>query len=333
MNEFKDRFASDPKCPSLTNLGEHEIKLVPGAIPVKSKKYRMSPAQEQEVIRQANKMVCDGIARPSNSPWSHNVILIKKKDSGIRFVVDYRPLNDATVKDAYPMPNVREIVDKMCEAKYFTKLDMASAYWAVPIKEDDRHKTAFSTPRGLLEMCVTGYGLCNSQATYQRIIDETTEDVENTESFVDDVISHTVTFEQHLAILRKYLMNLRVANLQLRVDKCKFGYNEVDFVGLHISEKGVSPIPNIVSPIEEFPVPSNRKELERFLGMCGYYRQFIPRMADISEPLNRLKRQGQPFVWTEECNAAFRNLKQKLMSPPILIFPSWDQPFYVESDF
>ena len=292
----------------------------------------MSPVQEQEIVQQAEKMVRDGIARPSSSPWAHNVILLKKKDGCTRFVVDYRPLNDVTVKDAYPMPDVREIVDKMCEAK-FTKLDMAGAYWAVPIKENDRHKTAFTTPRGLLEMCVTGYGLCNSQATYQRIIDETTKDVENTESFVDDVISHTVTFQKHLVILRQYLMKLREANLQLRTDKCKFGYSEVDFVGLHVSEKGVSPIPTSINPIEEFPVPVNRKELERFLGMCGYYRQFIPHMADISEPLNHLKRQGQPFVWTKECDVAFTSLKQKLVSPPILVYPQWDQPFYVEADF
>ena len=132
-------------------------------------------------------MLDDGIARKSMSPWGHNVLLAKKKDNSIRFVVDYRDLNDVTIKDSYPMPDVKDMLEKMSNSKYYSKLDMASAYWAVPIREEDREKTAFMTPHGLMEMCVTGYGLCNSQATYQRLIDELTEPVPRTEGFIDDV--------------------------------------------------------------------------------------------------------------------------------------------------
>ena len=112
----------------------------------------MSPQQEEETNRQAEEMLRNGIIRPSNSPWAHNVILVKKRDGSTRFVIDYRPINEVTIKDSYPMPNIREIVDKMKGSKYFCKMDMASAYWSVPIKEEDREKTAFMTPRGLYEM-------------------------------------------------------------------------------------------------------------------------------------------------------------------------------------
>ena len=149
----------------------------------------MSPQQEEEVNRQVEKMVKDGIARPSNSPWSSNVILVKKKDNTTRFVVDCRQSNDLTVKDSYPMPNIREIIDKMRGAKYFSKMDMASAYWAVPIREEDREKTAFLAPHKLYEMCVTAYGFCNSQATYQRMMDSTLDGVQGTDSFIDNVCS------------------------------------------------------------------------------------------------------------------------------------------------
>ena len=330
--EFSDRFAKDTKKPTLTNVGEYVIETTPGARPVKCKKYCLSPEQEEEVKRQANKMVEDGVARPSNSPWAHNVILVKKKDGTQRFVVDYRELNKVTVKNSYPMPEVREIIDKMNGSKYFSEVDMASAYWAVPIRESDRHKTAFMTPRGLLEMCETAYGLCNSQATYQRIIDNVTEDVEQTESFVDDVASHTQSFQEMLVVLRQLFMKLREANLQLRADKCKFGYYDIDFVGLHLSGNGVEPIRENVDAITDFPVPTTKKELERFLGMAGYYRQFVPTMSDIAEPLNRLRKKGQPFIRDDDCNKAFGSLKEKLANPPVLAFPDWKEPFYIETD-
>ena len=127
-------------------------------------------------------------------------------------------------------------------------------------------------------------------------------------------------------------MKLREANLQLRADKCKFGYYDIDFVGLHLSRNGVEPISENVDAITDFPVPTTKKELERFLGMAGYYRQFVPMMSDIAEPLNRLRKKGQPFVWDDDCNKAFGSLKEKLANPPVLAFPDWEEPFYIETD-
>ena len=135
-------------------------------------KEGVSPQQEEEINKQADQMMKDGIARPSSSPWATNVILIKKKDGPMHFVVDYRQLNDVNIKNAYPMPNVCDIINKMKGPWFFNKMDMASAYWAVPIREQDREKTAFYTSQQLPEMCVMAYDLHNSQPTYQCIMDK-----------------------------------------------------------------------------------------------------------------------------------------------------------------
>ena len=155
------------------------------------------------------------------------------------------------------------------------------------------------TPHGLMEMCVTGYGLCNSHATYQRLIDELTEPVPHTEGFIDDVNNNTKSFEQMMSDLRLLFTRLREYNLQIRADKCYFGYFEMDYLGFHVTSEGISPVADMVKDLLNVPEPKNKKELERFLGMVNYYRQFIPNMSDIAEPLNRLRRKGQPYVWNE----------------------------------
>ena len=150
-------------------------------------------------------------------------------------------------------------------------------------------------------MVVTGYGLCKSQSTYQRIIDETLQGVDNASSFVDDVNTFNATFDDMLTTLRQTLERLQAVHLQMRLDKCIFGYFEIDYVGYHISPNGVSPILANVEAILSFPAPANAEELGRFVGMVGYYREFLPLMAEIVEPLNRLRRKGQPYVWSTEC--------------------------------
>ena len=247
-------------------------------------------------------------------------------------MIDYRKLNDVAIKDSYPMPNVREIIDKMQGSRYFSKMDMASAYWAVPIKESDLEKTAFMTPRHLLEMCVTVFGLCNSQPTYQRIMDSTLEGLDHVDSFVDDVCAYTQTFDEMLETLRKVFDRMQLANLQMRVDKCHFGYNSIDFVGHVISNQGISPAKENIQAVLEFPESKRLKELVPVLGMASYYRDFVKNMADIVEPLSRFRREGQPFEWTEECKVAFSALKHSLTAPPVLIYPDWTKPFVIEAD-
>ena len=209
---------------------------------MKQKSSRMSPEMEAEVNKQLKEMLDNGICRPSNSPWSSRVILVRKKDSSYRFVVDYRDLNKVTKKDAYPAANWQDILDKMAGSRVFSFLDGASAYWSVPIREEDKEKTAFAVPKGQFEMNVMAFGLCNSQSTYQRVIDQVLSGIPQVEAYIDDACVHTRDIEDHVTYLKKTLDAYKTANMQLRLDKCRFAYGKGEFVGHEVSGEGYRPL-------------------------------------------------------------------------------------------
>ena len=170
------------------------------------------------------------------------MVLVKKKDGSLRFAVDYRRLNAITKRNQYSLPNPQSIYDKLKGSRFFSKLDIASAYWTVPIREPDIEKTAFHTPRGLFEMIVMPFGLCNSQSTFQILMDRTLRGAANAESFVDDILIFSNSFEEHLSHLEEVFQRLEVAGLQLRKDKCRLAHRGVEFLGHWISENGRSPL-------------------------------------------------------------------------------------------
>ena len=243
LEEFRDVFAVDPKKPNVTTHAQHKIE-TGNALPVKAKSVRVSPRVEAEVNVQVGQMLRNGIIRPSMSPWASRVILVQKKDMTYRFAVDYRALNDHTKKDAYPLPDIKDILDKLNGSKFYSSLDGASAYWSVPIVEEDREKTAFITPRGQFEFCVMPFGLCNAQATYQRAIDAALRGAVHSLPYIDDTLTYSSSLEDHIAHLRNVLECYRESNMQLRRDKCKFAYNEIEFLGhLIIIPSGVPATP------------------------------------------------------------------------------------------
>ena len=278
-------------------------------------------------------MLTNGVCRPSKSPWSSRVILVSKRDGTTRFVVDYRDLNSVTTKDAYPMPNPKDILDKMQGKQFFSFLDAASAYWCVELEEEDKHKTAFATPRGHYEMNRMAFGLCNSQSTYQRLMDDTLRGVNNTDSYVDDICVYSSSFEEHLKDLRSAFTALQKANIQLRQDKCSFAVRSGHFVGHIISGEGRRPAPRNVEKIVNAPRPSNRQELQRFLGLINFYREYIEGMAHVAEPLYRLTRKEVKWEWNSSSEDAFQDLKDKLVKYPVLLaFPDWQREFYLQTD-
>ena len=286
LEKYSSVWAKNPKKPSLCNKGKHKI-ITREADPIKQKMRRMSPNDEKEVNCQVEEMLSNGICRPSDSPWSSGVILVKKRDGSQRFVIDYRLLNSVTEKDAYPLPNAKDLFDKMHGSNVFSFLDCASAYWSIEMEEKDRHKTAFSVPKGQYEMNVMAFGLCNSQSTYQRTMYSVLKGVSNVVAYIDDVCCFSDNFEQHLHALdlEQTLCRLEAANMQLRPDKCLFGYYKGPFLGHVVSAAGCSPLPENIKAIKNCPRPTCKKELQRFLGMVNYYRSFIPRMAEIAAPL------------------------------------------------
>lgn len=266
---FSDRFAENPKRPERTLKVKHYINTGDNP-PVKSRPRKFPPNWEQEIERQVSEMIGNGICRESKSPWASNVVLVRKRDGSMRFAIDYRGLNDITKKDAYSLPNPQHILDKLHGAQFFTSLDVASAYWCVPVHEADIEKTSFYTPRGQHEMLVMPFGLCNSQATYQRLMDHTLSGLEFVESFVDDCLIFSHTFQEHMEHVRTVLQRLRDARIQLRSVKC-----HLDFLGHHITPEGRTPVSASAELLLHFPRPKCVKELQSFLGSVNFYRAYI----------------------------------------------------------
>ena len=328
-------FSGSRKQPARTKLSTRHAIITGDALPQCSRPRRVPPKWEAEINCQLQEMLGANppICQPSKSPWSSDVVLVKKKDGTLRFAVDYRRLNAITKRDVYSLPNPQSIFDKLRGNCFFTKLDIASAYWTVPILESDIEKTAFHTPRGLFEMVVMPFGLCNSQSTFQRLMDQALRGAANVESFVDDILVFSGSLEEHLIHLEEVFRRLEVAGLRLRKDKCRLAYRGVEFLGHWISENGRSPLKSYTKRLQEFPKPKNVKELQRCMGMMNYYRCYIRNFALMAEPLYALMRSGCEWKWDERCEKAFDELRTWLLKEPVtLSYPDWDQEFHIETD-
>ena len=333
LSEYSDVFAADPKKPSQTDLVDHKIT-VSTRTPVYMKPRRVPLAWEKEVDDQVQEMFRNNIIRKSSSPWNAPILLVKKKDQTIRFVCDFRALNEVTKKDTYPLPQIKDVIDKMQGMKYWSTLDAASAYWSIPMADEDKEKTAFSVPRGKFEFNVMTFGLCNAGASYQRMMDMVLSGLApgRALAYVDDIAVFSQTFSEHLDSLKEVFERLRKAKISLKLSKCVFAAPQVDYLGFVLSEKGVQPQARLTEAVQNFATPKSKKEIKRFLGLSGFYREFIKNFAEIAAPLNNLTRDQVVFQWTAECESAFQTLKRALLSSPVLAFPQTNKDFLVEVD-
>ena len=325
-------FARDPKKPNITPVIKHSID-TGDERPAYAKPRRMPPAMEEEVREHVDEMLKNGIIRPSESPWNCPIILLKKKGKS-RFVSDFRELNKKTKSDTYPLPNIKDCVERMEGAKFWTTLDAASAYWSVELEEKDREKTAFSIPHGKFEFNVMTFGLKNAGATYQRMMDITLSGLppDRVLAYLDDIVIFSRSFEEHKRIVDMVLEKLEAAGITLRPEKCVFGSNEVNYLGYYMNEEGIRPQKALVEAIQNFTRPESKKEVRRFLGTAGFYRDFIRNFADISTPLRNLTKDDVKFCWSNECEKAFEELKSVLTKYPVLAFPITNKEFIVEVD-
>ena len=320
-----------------TDLLEMEID-TGTAHPKKLPARRMPFAIRKEVALQLKKMQEAGVVQPSSSPWSSPVVMVQKRDGTHRFCIDYRELNKVTKADTYPLPRIDDILDQLGRSHYFSTLDLAAGYWQIRVHASSQEKTAFSTPQGLYEFRVMPFGLTNAPAVFQRLMERTLRGLNPDEGpdfvvvYIDDVLVFSRTLEEHLKHLRAVIERLQSVGLKLKPTKCHFVREQVEYLGHLITPNGLRPNPKLVEAVEQFPVPCNLKSLRRFVGLCSYYRRFVPHFAKLAAPLHQLTRKDQPFHWSLECQHAFEELKHKLTSASVLAYPSFDKNFVLETD-
>lgn len=326
--------------PGRTTKLQHHIEVEAGNKPRNSAPYRYAPARRQIIDEQIDEMLNEGVIVPSKSPWASPVVLVQKKDGTTRFCIDYRKLNEITIRDAYPIPRIDDTLDDLQHAQFLSTLDLRSGYWQVAMDEKSKSLTAFITHRGLFECTVMPFGLTNAPATFQRLMDIVLAGLKwkCCLVYLDDIIVYSTTFEQHLQDLRNVFIALAEANLTLKATKCNFCRREMKYLGHIITSDGIKPDPALIETVVKFEIPQKIKDVQAFLGLTGYYRRFVQNYAKIAEPLHKLLRFTQKTTpknsldWNMDCTTAFNKLKQCLTSPPIMQSPNFAYPFILELD-
>ena len=345
LGQYADVFSRHDGDLGCSTVLEHEIPLLDHA-PVRQRYRRLPPSQYEQVREHIQVLLEGGVIRPSTSPYASPIVIVQKKSGQMRMCVDYRQLNAKTRRDAYPLPRIEESLDALGGARYFSTLDLASGYNQVAVAEQDRAKTAFCTPFGLYEFNRMPFGLCNAPGTFQRLMEHIFGDqsFQTLLLYLDDVVVFSSTFEQHLQRLGLVLGRLRAQNLKLKLSKCHFFAQEVQYLGHVISAAGVATDPEKTRVVAEWPRPRTARDLRSFLGFASYYRRFVPKFATHAAPLHRLaaaaggtKRTpglGVSLVdhWDDKCEEAFGALKERLTSAPVLAYADFSKPFILDID-
>ena len=332
LHKYKDVFAVSTAS-STTPLVKHAIFTT--APPFRQPYRRQNPQLREQEEKILQEMLEEKVIRPSYSPWASPVVLVAKKDKSTRFCVDYRKLNDITIKDAHPLPRIDDTLDTLHGSKWFSTLDLKSGYWQVEIEETDKEKTAFRTSSGqLYEFNVMPFGLCNAPATFSRLMDEALSGLawRTCLAYLDDVIVFSRTWGEHLSRLEEVFQRMRDCNLKLHPAKCHLGQRKVTFLGHEVSAEGLRPDPTLVKALLDLNPPSTPTQVRQFLGLASYYRRFVPKFSTIASPLNTLLRKDHQFQWNDECQEAFQTLRNKLARFPITAFPNFSLPFRVYTD-
>lgn len=338
IEKFQHSFYTETEKLSFTNAIKHKINTV-DEVPIYTKSYRYPYCHKDEVQKQICKMLEEGIIRPSHSPWSSPIWVVpKKKDASgkqkWRLVVDYRKLNNKTIDDKYPIPNITEILDKLGRCQYFTTLDLASGFHQIEMDSKDIAKTAFTVENGHYEFVRMPFGLKNAPATFQRVMDNVLRDLSGKICLVymDDIIVFSTSLQEHICNLKMVFETLQKYNLKIQLDKSEFLCKEVAFLGHVVTPDGVKPNPDKIKTIQNWPLPKNETELRGFLGTLGYYRRFIKDFARIIKPLTNRLRKNEKIQHDKEFVETFEKCKQLLTSSLILQYPDFSQPFVLTTD-
>ncbi|CAN1139542.1 Transposon Ty3-I Gag-Pol polyprotein, partial [Linum perenne] len=323
LREFSHLFAWLPSdMPGIApDIIKHSLAIEPGSRPVQQKRWNICRERQQAVANEVEKLLKAGFIKEVQYPeWLANVVLVKKSSGAWRMCVDFTNLNDACPKDPYPLPNIEQLVDATANNEMLSFLDMFSGYHQIPLNKQDQEKTAFMTPTANYCYRVMPFGLKNAGATYQRMIDKVfvRQLGRNLEAYVDDLLVKSKKSEDHLGDLRETFNTLQEYSLRLNPAKCVFGATSGKFLGYLITRRGIEANPAQIVAITAMAPPKTVKEVQVLSGRLTAINQFIPRIADRCAPFFATLKNASKFAWTDKCNKAFEELKQFLITPPVL---------------
>ncbi|RVW22924.1 Retrovirus-related Pol polyprotein from transposon 17.6 [Vitis vinifera] len=305
-----------------------------GTGPMSKAPYRMAPVELKELKVQLQELLDKGFIRPSVSPWGAPVLFVKKKDGSMRLCIDYRELNKVTVRNKYPLPRIDDLFDQLQGACVFSKIDLRSGYHQLRVRGEDVPKTAFRTRYGHYEFLVMPFGLTNAPAAFMDLMNRVFKPYldQFVVVFIDDILVYSRSREEHEGHLSIVLQTLRDKQLYAKLKKCEFWLDRISFLGHVVSNDGISVDPGKVDAVANWRRPSTVTEIRSFLGLAGYYRRFIEGFSKIALPLTKLTQKGVKFEWSDDCECSFQELKNRLVSAPILTIPSGSGGFVVYSD-
>ena len=302
----------------------------------------VSPQVREEIKKQVDEQRRMGIIEPSTSPYASTILLVPKADGTSRFCINYKPLNAITKKDGYLMPRVDESLASLRGSKYFSSMDLASAFWQIPMSEESKDLTTFVEPGGTWRYRNMPFGLINGPATFSRFIDEVLAGLKwrTCLIYMDDVLVHTPTLEEHVEALEEIFRRIDEYGLRFKPKKCFICVDQVQFLGHMVGTEGISADPDKVKAIKEMPFPPDKDKMKSALGLFAYYRKFVKSFASIAQPIQEELRRDAPLpkddngsvVWSEPVKKAFETLREKLVTTPILAHPDWSRPFEVHTD-
>ena len=338
LNRNADVFSKHKADIGCCNFVEHEIEIKEGSVPHREGARRMTPNKSEACRKEIEMLMEYDMIEPSKSPWACGVVMAKKKGGQLRFCCDFRYLNAVTIKDAYPIPRIDESLSKLGDAKFFTTLDLGSAFWQVPLRKQDREKTGFACELGLFQWKRMPFGLCNATATFQRLMAQALTSVTKKYGnlimcYVDDVVIATPTLEDHIERLEELFSCMKQAGLKCKPSKCEILRDSIKYLGRLVDKHGVRPDPEAVEAVLTWKAPKTDTQLMSFLGFANYYREFIKGYADKIYPMPRLMRnKGKKFTWTDEAQVSFENINRELCEAPVLGMPTENGMFVLDTD-
>jgi hypothetical protein len=335
LQEFGDVFPDEVPAglPPMRGI-EHQIDLIPGVSLPNCPADRTNPDETKEIERQVKDLMDKGYVRESLSPCAVPVLLVPKKDGSWRMCVDCRAINATTIRYRHPIPLLDDMLDELCGSIIFSKIDLRSGYHQIRMKIGDEWKRAFKTKFCLYEWLVMPFSLTNAPSTFMRLMNHVLREFigKFVVVYFDDILIYSKSFDERIDHIRQVLNVLRAEKLYGNISKCTFCTDRVVFLGFVVTAEGIQVDENKIRAIKDWPVPKNVSQVRSFHGLAGFYQRFVKDFSIIAAPVNNLTKKDVPFLWGDEQERAFQELKRKLCEAPLLQLPDFGKSFEIECD-